>query len=56
MSWLRCCLLCRARAGRRCGERGLVDGIRWRIRIGAPWRDVPAQSASWPAVYGLFRP
>ncbi|MGW3608017.1 IS5 family transposase [Micromonospora sp. NPDC005161] len=36
-------------------KRQLIDGIRWRIRIGAPWRDVPAEYALWPTVYGLFR-
>nr|WP_279588739.1 transposase [Actinophytocola oryzae] len=29
-------------------KRQLIDGIRWRLRVGAPWRDVPV-------VYGLFR-
>ncbi|MEV4500265.1 hypothetical protein AB0J84_31820 [Micromonospora arborensis] len=24
------------------GERQLVNGIRWWIRVGSPWRDVPA--------------
>ncbi|WP_416906271.1 transposase [Micromonospora echinospora] len=24
-------------------RRQLIDGIRWRIRVGAPWRDVPPQ-------------
>ena len=32
-----------------------IDGIRWRIRIGSPWRDVPAEYAPRPTVYGLFR-
>jgi transposase len=36
-------------------KRQLIDGIRWRIRVGAPWRDVPACYGSWPAVYALFR-
>lgn len=36
-------------------KRQLIDGIRWRIRVGAPWRDVPAEYAPWPTVYGLFR-
>jgi transposase len=36
-------------------KRQLIDGIRWRIRIGAPWRDVPAEYAPWPTLYGLFR-
>jgi transposase len=26
-------------------KRQLIDGIRWRTRIGAPWRDVPAEYA-----------
>ncbi|WP_416904436.1 IS5 family transposase [Micromonospora echinospora] len=36
-------------------KRQLIDGIRWRTRAGAPWRDVPPQYGSWSAVYGLFR-
>ncbi|MBE1537079.1 transposase [Actinomadura algeriensis] len=36
-------------------KRQLVDGIRWRIRVGAPWRDVPACYGSWRAAYSLFR-
>lgn len=36
-------------------KRQLIDGIRWRIRIGAPWRDVPPEYAPWPTIYGLFR-
>jgi transposase len=36
-------------------ERQLIDGIRWRVRIGAPWRDVRAEYAPWPTIYGLFR-
>ncbi|MBO4165500.1 IS5 family transposase [Micromonospora sp. MMS20-R2-23] len=48
-------------AGKRPGRpsswtrRQLIDGIRWRIRVGAPWRDVPPQYGSWSAVYALFR-
>ena len=50
-------LLPRSRSGRpsRWSRRQLIDGIRWRIRVGAPWRDVPACYGSWQAVYGLFR-
>lgn len=36
-------------------RRQLIDGIRWRIRVGAPWRDIPRQYGSWSAVYALFR-
>jgi transposase len=36
-------------------KRQLIDGIRWRIRVGAPWRDMPAHYGSWRAAYALFR-
>jgi transposase len=36
-------------------KRQLIDGIRWRIRAGTPWRDVPPAYGPWQAVYGLFR-
>ena len=48
-------------AGRRPGrppiwtKRQLIDGIRWRIRVGAPWRDVPGEYGSWAAAHALFR-
>lgn len=36
-------------------KRQLINGIRWRIRVGAPWRDVPPGYGPWQTVYGLFR-
>ncbi|WP_328399666.1 transposase [Nocardia sp. NBC_00403] len=27
-------------------KRQLIDGIRWRTRVGSPWRDVPSQYGS----------
>jgi transposase len=36
-------------------RRKLIDGIRWRVRTGAPWRDLPAEYGPWQTVYGLFR-
>lgn len=36
-------------------KRQLIDGIRWRVRVGAPWRDVPPCYGPWQTVYGLFR-
>jgi transposase len=36
-------------------KRQLIDGIRWRIRVGSPWRDVPARYGPWQTIYGLFR-
>ncbi|MFD9248128.1 IS5 family transposase [Streptomyces sp. NPDC059556] len=35
--------------------RQLIDGIRWRTRTGAPWRDVPENYGPWDRVYNLFR-
>ncbi|PKV84338.1 IS5 family transposase [Streptomyces sp. TLI_146] len=35
--------------------RRLIDGVRWRVRTGAPWRDVPPEYGPWQTVYGLFR-
>ncbi|MFJ3973203.1 IS5 family transposase [Streptomyces parvus] len=36
-------------------RRRLIDGIRWRTRTGAPWRDVPERYGPWSRVYDLFR-
>ncbi|WP_053715929.1 IS5 family transposase [Saccharothrix sp. NRRL B-16348] len=36
-------------------KRQLIDGIRWRVRAGTPWRDVPPAYGPWQTVYGLFR-
>lgn len=36
-------------------RRRLLDGIRWRVRVGAPWRDVPERYGHWQSVYQLFR-
>ncbi|MEU0098690.1 transposase [Streptomyces sp. NPDC006267] len=36
-------------------SRRLLDGIRWRTRTGAPWRDVPDRYGPWDRVYDLFR-
>ncbi|GAA4262801.1 hypothetical protein GCM10022255_101580 [Dactylosporangium darangshiense] len=32
-----------------------MDGIRWRVRAGVPWRDVPAAYAPWQTLYRWFR-
>ncbi|MGW6332454.1 IS5 family transposase [Nocardia rhamnosiphila] len=39
----------------RWSKRRLIDGIRWRIRTGSPWRDIPTVYGPWQTVYGLFR-
>jgi len=36
-------------------RRRLVDGVRWRVRTGVPWRDLPVEYGHWQTVYGLFR-
>lgn len=32
-----------------------MDGVRWRTRTGAPWRDVPERYGPWDRVYDLSR-
>jgi transposase len=36
-------------------RRQLINGIRWRLRVGAPWRDVPERYGHWQSIYQLFR-
>ncbi|MET9205414.1 MULTISPECIES: IS5 family transposase [Streptomyces] len=36
-------------------RRQLIDGIRFRVRTGVPWRDVPVEYGPWNRVYDLFR-
>ena len=36
-------------------RRKLIDGIRFRVRTGIPWRDLPAEYGPWGRVYDLFR-
>jgi len=36
-------------------NRPIVNGILWRIRTGAPWRDVPEKYGKWSTVYQRFR-
>ncbi|WP_189970222.1 transposase [Streptomyces violascens] len=36
-------------------RRQLINGIRFRIRTGVPWRDVPERYGPWARVYDLFR-
>jgi transposase len=50
-------LPCGKRPGRRpkWSRRQLLDGVRWRLRVGAPWRDVPERYGHWQSIYSLFR-
>jgi len=36
-------------------NRRIVNGILWRIRTGAPWRDLPEKYGKWMTVYQRFR-
>jgi transposase len=45
-----------SRMGRRPRDRRqVIDGIRWRIRTGSPWRDMPERYGPWETAYSLFR-
>lgn len=42
--------------GRRALNRRVqINGIRWRIRVGCPWRDVPERFGPWQSLYRVFR-
>ena len=36
-------------------RRQLIDGIRFRVRTGVPWRDIPTEYGPWNRAYDLFR-
>ena len=36
-------------------NRAVINGILWRLRCGAPWRDVPPKYGSWNTIYRRFR-
>ncbi|MGW5864608.1 IS5 family transposase [Streptomyces sp. NPDC055239] len=36
-------------------RRQLINGIRFRVRTGVPWRDVPVEYRPWGRIYDLFR-
>ncbi len=40
---------------RRWTMRVIIDGIRWRVRTGSPWRDVPVVYPPWQTLYRWFR-
>jgi transposase len=37
------------------GHRRIINGIRGRLRTGAPWRDLPERYGPWETVYSRFR-
>ena len=45
-----------ARGGRPWADhRQVIEGIIWRYRCGAPWRDLPAEFGSWQTVWRRHR-
>lgn len=36
-------------------HRLVVNAILWRIRSGAPWRDLPTEYGPWQTIYSRFR-
>jgi transposase len=36
-------------------HRRILNGILWKIRTGAPWRDLPERYGPWQTVYSRFR-
>ena len=36
-------------------RRTVINAIRWRVRTGSPWRDMPERYGPWETAYGLFR-
>ncbi len=36
-------------------HRPMVEGMLWRLRTGAPWRDLPERYGPWESVYTRFR-
>lgn len=36
-------------------HRRILNAILWKVRTGAPWRDIPERYGSWATVYSRFR-
>jgi transposase len=42
------------RGGRWADHRTALNGVLWRLRTGAPWRDLPGRYGPWQTVYHRF--
>lgn len=42
------------RGGRWSDHRTMINGLMWRLRTGAPWRDLPERYGPWQTVYHRF--
>jgi transposase len=38
----------------RLGDRAFVNAVVWRLKTGAPWRDIPDRYGSWKTTYNRF--
>jgi len=36
-------------------HRMILNGLRWRLRTGCPWRDIPERYGKWQTIYSRFR-
>lgn len=45
----------RGRSGRWTDHRRVINGILWKLRTGAPWRDLPERYGPWQTCYDRFR-
>lgn len=36
------------------GDRTFVNAVMWRLKTGAPWRDIPERYGSWKTTYNRF--
>src|SRR6266566_4051272 len=46
----------RPRVGRPAVDhRAIINGILWKLRTGAPWRDLPGRYGPWSTVHSRFR-
>ena len=43
------------KGGRWRSHRQVLNGILWRVRTGAPWRDVPERYGPWKTCYERYR-
>ena len=43
------------RGGRWMDHRLVVDAVMWRVRAGAPWRDLPRAYGNWKTIYNRHR-
>ena len=42
------------RGGRWADHRAMINAVMWRLRTGAPWRDLPERYGPWQTVYHRF--